>query len=251
MASLVPQKPDLLEAPFANSGDRQLIPRTTTTAGKASLDTGFPEECSLALEQGGIPPSRIDFNGIFNLITAWLHYLQSGGQVSYDQSLNYISPALVYYNGTTYSCLKSNGPQVSGVGIKIPGASGSETYWRIGFGAPTVNQFGNNANSYVTTGVHFVSDAYATSNFPVIGTGGFLTVATSGTHINQAFALRNDATRLFTRVSTDGGTTWSARWAKIVVDSDLRGDAYCQRYITTANPDNSIGKDNDLWIVWR
>lgn len=250
MANTIPVKPSVLEAPFANNGERQTVLRSTDVAGRASLDVGFPAECSLALEQGGIPPSRIDFNGIFNMITVWLHYLQSGGMFAYNQTVNYVTPGMVFYNGTVYLCIKDNGPQVSGAGIKIPGASGSETYWKIGFGNPTVNQYGNNANAYITSGVYFVADTSATTNFPVPGTGGFLSVAANGNNISQSFVLRTDATKTYVRASINGGTSWTA-WTKILTTADVRGDAYCQRYISTALPDNAIGQDNDLWIVWR
>lgn len=250
MTATIPVKPTVFPEPFANSGDTTSLPQTTTTPGKASFDAGFPEECSKPLADGGLPPSRIDFNSIFKLITEWLHYFQSGGLVTYNPDLNYVTPALVFHNGTGYQCLSDNGPAVASVGIKIPGAVGSETYWKPSTGELNINHFGNNANSYLLTGCYYIEDAYATLNFPVIGSGGFLTVSRRDNNLDQAFVLRTDATKLYRRNSTDGGATWST-WTKVVHTNDIRGDAYCQRFISTANPDNAVGKDNDLWIVYR
>ena len=59
--------PATLARPFAESGDKANIPDTTSTAGVASLSEGFPPVTQLPLSAGGIPPRRLDFNGVLNI----------------------------------------------------------------------------------------------------------------------------------------------------------------------------------------
>lgn len=119
----------LLDAPFADSGNKQVIPETASEAGRASLAEGFPVVTQLPLEQGGIAPNRLDFNGILYMLSAVAFWQQSGGQWTWNNRLNYKEPCVAYYDGKLWWCLKSCGPQ-SGNGIKTPGAAGSEDYWQ-------------------------------------------------------------------------------------------------------------------------
>lgn len=123
----VPSQPtSYIPRPFAASGSRTLIPDTTTSSGRASYTSGFPTETQLPLRSGGVAPNRTDFNGLFNLLTAFGFWQQSGGMWTYNASLNYKVPCLVYWNTLLWWCVKENGPD-SANGVVTPGSN--EAYW--------------------------------------------------------------------------------------------------------------------------
>lgn len=124
----IPSQPtNLIPRPFASSGTFQVVPDSKITAGRASFKDGFPTETQLPMNQGGIAPNRMDFNGMFNMLSAFAFWQQSGGHFSYHAELNYKQPSIVFHNSRLWWCVASNGPEVSGVGVKTPGSS--ETYW--------------------------------------------------------------------------------------------------------------------------
>lgn len=102
---------DKLTSVFAVNGDKRLPPSTAALAGsgRASQYEGFKIENSMPLSQGGIPPFREDFNGIFNLFSQFLLWYQQGGVMQYDSSLDYEVNNEVYYNGLKYRCIQDNG----------------------------------------------------------------------------------------------------------------------------------------------
>lgn len=102
---------DKLTSVFAVNGDKRLPPATAALAGsgRASQYEGFKLENSMPLSQGGIPPFREDFNGIFNLFSQFLMWYQQGGVMQYDSSLDYEVNNEVYYNGLKYRCIQDNG----------------------------------------------------------------------------------------------------------------------------------------------
>ncbi|MBQ2284937.1 MAG: hypothetical protein II244_04660 [Clostridia bacterium] len=102
---------DKLTSVFAVNGDKRLPPATAALAGsgRASQYEGFKIENSMPLSQGGIPPFREDFNGIFNLFSQFLMWYQQGGVMQYDNSLDYEVNNEVYYNGLKYRCIQDNG----------------------------------------------------------------------------------------------------------------------------------------------
>lgn len=120
----ISQPINLLETPFANDGNYQIIPTTGAAHGRASLSAGFPTETQRPLAQGGVAPNRLDFNGILHMLSAAMFWQQSGGQWTYSDNLNYAVPCLVYHGGELWWCVKENGPDTV---IAIPGAN--ETYW--------------------------------------------------------------------------------------------------------------------------
>lgn len=79
-----PQLIPLAWATDAPSGERNVIPTTSTTPGVASLQYGFPEQCFLPDDQGGLAPAGADFNGALNLTTGAARYAQAGGFYQYD-----------------------------------------------------------------------------------------------------------------------------------------------------------------------
>lgn len=106
MATTLPQLQPLA-MPFANNGDKNTIPASATSTGNASLAEGFPPITQTPIEEGGIPPSRKDFNGILNLATRLQYFLQQGGYFTFDTTVatllgGYPENAVLYY-------LKSDG----------------------------------------------------------------------------------------------------------------------------------------------
>lgn len=106
MATTLPQLQPLA-MPFANNGDKNIIPESATSTGNASLAEGFPPITQTPIEEGGIPPSRKDFNGILNLATRLQYFLQQGGYFTFDTTVatllgGYPENAVLYY-------LKSDG----------------------------------------------------------------------------------------------------------------------------------------------
>jgi hypothetical protein len=52
--------------------------------GAASLTDGFPPNCFIPEEAGGVGPFGSDTNGILNQETLWSRWLQAGGPIAYD-----------------------------------------------------------------------------------------------------------------------------------------------------------------------
>lgn len=129
---------NFLPRPFADSGNKTIIPDTNAGSGRASFVNGWPTETQLPLNQGGVPPNRLDFNGINYLTTALLFWQQSGGQAIYNTTLNYTTPMMAYYASGDivglWWCLRENGPD-SANGLHTPGneadvdADGNPIYW--------------------------------------------------------------------------------------------------------------------------
>lgn len=121
-------QPDLLPYEFASGGDKNTIPANNDgTSGYASIYQGFPKVTQTALSSGGIPPKRADFNGIFNLFSKFIMYLQNGGMYKYNATLDYQPPALVAdTSGNIFLCLKANGPSTDN-GVK---STTNAEYWQ-------------------------------------------------------------------------------------------------------------------------
>lgn len=105
------QYPDyIFTKPFAATGDKNPIPEQQAVSGNgsASMDTGFPVECQKPIRDGGIPPDRLDFNGILNLITVWLTWICQGGQAKWSNTTAYQVGALVEHNGKIYLSKRAN-----------------------------------------------------------------------------------------------------------------------------------------------
>lgn len=131
-------QPPILASSFAVNGDKNTIPATNSgTEGLASLSLGFPPITQQPVSQGGIPPQRADFNGIFNLITNFLMFIQNGSIFAYSSSLDYQPPAIVYGNNALYRCVATNGANTS-AGVQ---PLSNTDYWKplIPVGAITIS----------------------------------------------------------------------------------------------------------------
>ena len=114
---MIPVQPSFLAQPFAQSGDKNIIPNMGgDLLGNASLALGFPKITETPLELGGVPPQRKDFNGILYILSAFAFFAQGGGVFTYSATANYAKPAVVIYNNVFYFCIKENGvDSVNGV----------------------------------------------------------------------------------------------------------------------------------------
>lgn len=120
--------PESIPMPFAESGDKNAIlsEQEVTGNGRAAWDIGFGPELGQRLPPNGrgSPVSRLDFNGIFNALSQFCYYMQSGGVFEYSNKLEYqANRSLVYYNNQLYFCVKDNGPSSK---VIIPT---NTTYW--------------------------------------------------------------------------------------------------------------------------
>lgn len=107
-------QPAILPGAFAAEGDKNTIPANNDgLSGLASIAKGFPQITQVPLAQGGQPPQRQDFNGIFNLFSQFLLYAQNGGVYAYNNTLDYQPPCIISYDGEFYSCVAENGPSTS------------------------------------------------------------------------------------------------------------------------------------------
>ena len=118
---------NLLPRPFADNGTFQVIPDSKAAEGRASFKEGFPTETQLPLANGGVAPSRPDFNGILHMLSAMAFWQQSGGQWVYGASLDYNTPAVVFHNGLLWWCKAANGPGTTSPGTVEPGTN--TEYW--------------------------------------------------------------------------------------------------------------------------
>lgn len=124
----IPQHPaNLIPRVFASNGNSTVIPDAKSGSGRASWQEGFPTETQLPLSNGGIAPSRIDFNGLFQMLSALAFWQQSGGLMVYSSKLNYNTPSVVYHAvenvGRLWWCLMPNGPDTVTPGVVAPGTN--------------------------------------------------------------------------------------------------------------------------------
>lgn len=107
-------QPAILSGAFAAEGDKNTIPANNDgLSGLASIAKGFPPITQVPLAQGGQPPQRQDFNGIFNLFSQFLLFAQNGGVYAYNNTLDYQPPAIIASDNVFYQCVAENGPSTS------------------------------------------------------------------------------------------------------------------------------------------
>ena len=125
--------PDLIPEPFAQSGDKNPIPlerAITDPIYRASWKAGFPPDTRLPKDLGGEAPDGLDFNGVLNIISQAVVFLQKGNAYQFDAALApYPIGALVRSNDnlTTYQSTvvsNSNNPNSNMTGWRIYNGSG-------------------------------------------------------------------------------------------------------------------------------
>lgn len=98
----------LIPRVWASGGQTQSpIPEQATGTNRASYQEGFPEKTSTPIADGGIPPNRLDFNGMGTIFTAYAYAIQQGQYTTFDSSVSskiggYPLGAILWYvdNGT-------------------------------------------------------------------------------------------------------------------------------------------------------
>ena len=125
--------PDLIPEPFAQSGDKNPIPlerAITDPIYRASWKAGFPPDTRLPKDLGGEAPDCLDFNGVLNILSQAVVFLQKGNAYQFDASMApYPIGALVRSNDnlTTYQSTvpnNSNNPNSNMTGWRIYNGSG-------------------------------------------------------------------------------------------------------------------------------
>ena len=125
--------PDLIPEPFAQDGDKNTIPLERAIADpvyRASWKAGFPPDTRLPKDVGGEPPDGLDFNGVLNILSQAVVFLQKGNAYQFDASLApYPIGALVRSNDdlTTFQstiALNSNNPNSNMTGWRVYNGSG-------------------------------------------------------------------------------------------------------------------------------
>jgi len=125
--------PDLIPEPFAQSGDKNPIPLERAISDpiyRASWKAGFPPDTRLPKDVGGEAPDGLDFNGVLNILSQAVVFLQKGNAYQFDASMApYPIGALVRSNDnlTTYQSTvpnNSNNPNSNMTGWRIYNGSG-------------------------------------------------------------------------------------------------------------------------------
>lgn len=104
----MPTNPELLKMPFAQDGDKNSIPETTSpTTGLFSQRYGFQSINSLPLTAGGKAISRLDYNGAMYMLSNLLYYMQRGYTFVYDDTMPYVVGCRVLdpNDGQVYNCV--------------------------------------------------------------------------------------------------------------------------------------------------
>ena len=150
---------------FAKNGNKKVPPATAALAGsgRASQLEGFKKINATPLGQGGIPPFREDFNGIFYLFSQFLLWYQQGGIMKYDATLDYEVNNEVYYNNTKYRCIQNNGASST---VKAPTDT---SYWEV------INNVGDPVRYNTVQSLSVSQQLQARTNIDALGSGEFNT----------------------------------------------------------------------------
>ena len=181
---------------FAKNGNKKVPPATAAQAGsgRASQLEGFKKINATPLGQGGIPPYREDFNGIFYLFSQFLLWYQQGGIMNYDSTLDYEVNNEIYYNGTKYRCIQNNGASTT---VKAPTDT---SYWEV------INNVGDPVRYNTVQSLSVSQQLQARTNIDALGIGEF------NTHGGVKFATDSDFLQL---LSTNDNILSKMPWQTI------------------------------------
>lgn len=105
--------PKVMPSEFCADGDKNTILTSPSTSNPqlANFSTGFPAIAQTPIPNGGIPPERADFNGMFNLLSSALVYIQNGGQWTFVPEVSnaiggYPAGAILNYYDATHKVNK-------------------------------------------------------------------------------------------------------------------------------------------------
>lgn len=235
MAIPVVQEPlYLFERPFANEGTKNIIPATNNEAtGLASQTNGFPAITQVPIKAGGIAPTRADFNGILYMLSAFAYWQQSGGLMTYKETLQYAPNCVISFNNKLFMCIKSNGVDTS-AGTQPPIINGSDLnseYWQY-----FVKQIGSLTEDEIKDIIDTaVDDAKAT----------LVSSQTQCGLNNLTFTSKVAASTL----SIFAGTTWNSRvnnWSgSVTLTIKVNGNT-----VGTVSMSSSISKSGSKGLGW-
>jgi len=125
--------PELILTPFAQDGEKNPIPLELSIGDpvyRASWKVGFPPDTRIPKDIGGEPPDGLDINGILNVLSQAIVFMQRGNGYRFDSNLApYPIGALVRSNDdlTTFqntAPLNSNNPNSNMTGWRVYNGSG-------------------------------------------------------------------------------------------------------------------------------
>ena len=142
---------------FAKNGNKKVPPATAALAGsgRASQLEGFKKINATPLGQGGIPPYREDFNGIFYLFSQFLLWYQQGGIMNYDATLD--------YEVNNDRCIQNNGASST---VKAPTDT---SCWEV------INNVGDPVRYNTVQSLSVSQQLQARTNIDALGSGEFNT----------------------------------------------------------------------------
>lgn len=104
--------PTVITAPFAWNGDFTLPPTTGTNADPTvSLEVGFPLTQSTPLGSSGVPVNRDQTNGVFNLYSSFLVWINAGGYFTFQDDI--VTELSGYDEGAILWCATNQTYQLS------------------------------------------------------------------------------------------------------------------------------------------
>lgn len=123
--------PDLLPGVFAaGASNHDEIPDTYSDEGRMAWDVGFPSETSQPIVAGGVPPRRLDMNGLGNRLSQHVFFQQSGALYVWSADLDYPAGAhILGSNGVEYIAVAASGPTETG-GAVDPTTDVNFTRWK-------------------------------------------------------------------------------------------------------------------------
>lgn len=154
----IPTKPDNLANIIGYNADTSAIADTSTA--ELSYESGFPAKVKNALAPGGAPLQREDLNAIVKLLSAHIHYLQSGSLYEWDATLNYNKGAhILGSDGSEYVAQADSGPETE-AGAQDPTADEGSTYWRAASGLYSSGSSGASGDNYTSIELAMVHSYY-------------------------------------------------------------------------------------------
>jgi hypothetical protein len=193
--------PTKITVPFANAGAKNVIPipsQVSISPGSASFNDGFPPLTMTPKEAGGIAPFGADVNGILNMLSVYVQYLQAGGAYPYDAA--FVTAVGGYPVGARLQRNDALGYWINTIGNNTSnpeaGGAGWVPDWTVGISPVSMSG----------TDVTLTALQYA---FPIVVITGLLTANVNLIlpNIGKTWIVKNSTTGAFTvTVKTSAGT---------------------------------------------
>lgn len=231
--------PTLLEMPIARDGAKNSIPSTTSpTTGLLSQQYGWQDINSMPVQQGGKAPSRLDFNGVLNLLSNILFYAQKGWQFEWDSSQAYYAGCIVKdtSDGKMYRAINdvtsTTAPHADTTNWKVWDLSMLADYLPLSGGNMTGTFIARNVDNSLL-GIYGGSDinkgAYAQfySKDHASIAGGYVIEANDGNNSTQLCSLPNGSLKIATDIA--GVYTETDLAGSAIVAKSLGANGYVKR----------------------